>query len=151
MPIVELTSDDALLVENYGLHWLEMGIGTDDTRADWRAEAHRFLVDARKHAGLASFMAKVDGEPVGTACCHILPRAFPAFRKGDAARIGYVWGVYVRPEHRGIGVGAMLVSACMSHLKVSGCGRVLLHAGERSASLYGRMGFMPTEEYSAAL
>jgi hypothetical protein len=26
MPIIELTSDDALLVENYGRHWAEMGI-----------------------------------------------------------------------------------------------------------------------------
>lgn len=151
MLTVELTSDDALLIENYGLHWAEMGIGAADAREDWRSEARQFLTDARESSGLAAFMAKVDGNPVGTACCHIVPRAFPAFRKADAARLGYVWGVFVLPEHRGKGIGGMLVSACMAHLKSVGCGRVLLHSGERSAALYARMGFIPTDERSATI
>jgi GNAT superfamily N-acetyltransferase len=151
MAIIEPTSDHALLVENYGRHWLEMGIGVADVRGDWRSEAYRFLADARENSGLAAFMANVEGGPVGTACCHILPRAFPAFRKADAARIGYLWGVYVLPEHRRRGIGGMLVAACMAHLKSIGCGRALLHSGEGSAALYGRMGFKPTEELSATL
>jgi GNAT superfamily N-acetyltransferase len=69
----------------------------------------------------------------------------------DAQRLGYLWGVYVLPDLRGRGVGGTLVSACMAHLKSIGCGRVLLHAGERSAPLYERMGFKPTVELSAAL
>jgi GNAT superfamily N-acetyltransferase len=151
MASIELTSDDALLVENYGLHWLEMGIDAAEVRENWRGEARRFLVEARENSGLAAFSAMVGGVPVGTACCHIVPRAFPAFRKADAARVGYLWGVYVLPEHRGRGIGGMLVAACMAHLKSNGCGRVLLHAGERSAALYGRMGFTPTDEHSATL
>jgi hypothetical protein len=39
----------------------------------------------------------------------------------------------------------------MAHLKSIGCGRVLLHSGERSAALYGRMGFTPTDELAATL
>jgi ribosomal protein S18 acetylase RimI-like enzyme len=151
MAIIELTSDDALLVENYGLHWVEMGISAAEVRGDWRAEAHHFLVDAREKSGLAGFCALVEGQPVGTACCHIVPRAYPAFRTADADRVGYVWGVYVRPEHRGQGIGGMLVSACMSHLRNRGCARALLHAGERSSGLYKRLGFKPTDELSAAL
>ena len=69
MPTVELTSDDALLVENYGLHWLEMGIGAADPREDWRAEAHRFLSEAREKRDLAAFVAEIVGELAGTACC----------------------------------------------------------------------------------
>lgn len=151
MPTIELTSDDALLVENYGLHWAEMGVGAADIRGDWRSQAHRFLADAREKGDFAAFKATVAGVPVGTACCHIVPRAFPAFRHADAARQGYLWSVYVLPKHRGSGLGGMLVSACMAHLKSIGCERVLLHAGERSAALYGRMGFMPTDELSAPL
>lgn len=151
MAVVVPTLDNALLVEHYGFHWLEMGIPPRDVRKDWRAEAHRFLTAAREHQRLAAFVAEVEGEGVGTACCHIVPRAFPPFREADVARLGYLWGVYVKPEHRGKGIGGMLVSACMSHLKTIGCGRVLLHAGQRSAALYSRMGFKPTDELSAAL
>jgi GNAT superfamily N-acetyltransferase len=151
MATIEFTSDDAMLIENYGLHWLEMGMRSSEAGEDWRAEAIRFLVEARATSDLAAFSAMTGGVSVGTACCHIVPRAFPAFRKLDATRIGYVWGVYVLPEHRGIGIGGMLVAACMAHLKSIECGRVLLHAGERSAALYRRMGFMPTDELSASL
>jgi GNAT superfamily N-acetyltransferase len=151
MATIELTADDALLIENYGLHWLEMGIPFSEAREDWRAEASRFLVEARATSGLAAFTAVTGGASVGTACCHVVPRAFPAFRKLDAARTGYIWGVYVLPEHRGRGVGGMLVAACMAHLKAIECGRVLLHASERSAALYRRMGFSPTDELSATL
>jgi GNAT superfamily N-acetyltransferase len=151
MTIIELTSDDTLLVENYGLHWLAMGIEGGDARDNWRSEAQHFLEQAREHSGFAAFVAKVEGRPVGTACCHLVPRAFPAFRKADADRVGYVWGVFVRPEQRGRGIGELLVSACMSHLRARGCGRALLHAGERSVGLYGRMGFRPTGELAAVL
>lgn len=93
-----------------------------------------------------------DGQPpANLQCCYLVPRAYPAFRKIDAAQVGYVWGVYMCPEHRGRRVGEALVLACMSHLKSIGCGRVLLHAGERSAPLYRRMGFEPTDELSATL
>ena len=151
MPLIEPTDDDALLVEHYRLHWLEMGVGPEEARDDWRREAHRFLGEAREHQGLAAFAATTGGDVLGTACCHLTARTFPAFRKVDAPRIGYLWGVYVRPEHRGGGIGGLLVEACMSHLKSLGCGRVLLHAGERSAALYRRMGFTPTDELSAEL
>lgn len=148
---IELTDDDMLLVESYGLHWVEMGVGSDDIRPDWRAEAHRFLREARERSELAAFIAKADGNQAGTACCQIVPRTFPAYRRADAVRQGYLWGVYVVPEQRGKGIGGMLVSACMAHLKSIGCGRVLLHAGDRSAALYGRMGFVATDELGAAL
>jgi GNAT superfamily N-acetyltransferase len=151
MPQVELTSDDALLVEHYRLHWLEMGVGASDVRQDWHSEAHRFLREARAHQSLAAFVAMEEHQAAGTACCHFLSRTYPAFRKIDAAQVGYVWGVYVRPEHRGRRIGEALVLTCMSHLKSIGCGRVLLHAGERSAPLYRRMGFEPTDELSATL
>jgi GNAT superfamily N-acetyltransferase len=151
MTIIELTSDDTLLVENYGRHWQAMGIEAIDVRGDWRSEAQDFLEQAREQSGLAAFVAKVEGQPVGTACCHLVQRAFPAFRKADADLVGYVWGVFVRPEQRGRGIGGMLVSACMSHLRMSGCGRALLHAGDRSAALYRRMGFIPTDEFAAVL
>jgi GNAT superfamily N-acetyltransferase len=151
MALIELTTDDALLVENYRLHWLEMGIEASEVREDWSLEARHFIQEAREHNGFAGFVARTGNDAVGTACCHVTHRVFPAIRKVDAPLIGYLWGVYVRPQHRGQGLGEMLVSACMSHLKSLDCGRVLLHAGERSTPLYARMGFKPTDELSASL
>ncbi|MBK1661001.1 GNAT family N-acetyltransferase [Paracraurococcus ruber] len=149
---IEPTADDALLVEHYRLHWHEMGVAEDAARADWQAEARRFLREARARDGLAAFAARdAAGAVIGTACCHLMPRAFPAFRQGDADRIGYVWGLYVRPGARGRGVGGALVGRCVSHLKGLGCGRVLLHAGARSAPLYRRLGFSPTHELAMPL
>jgi GNAT superfamily N-acetyltransferase len=151
MPLIEFTTDDALLVEHYRLHWLEMGIGSNEVRDDWRSEAFCFLREAREQKGFGAFAARKGDDVLGTACCQITQRTFPPFRKVDARLLGYLWGVYVRPEHRGRGLGGLLVKACMSHLKSVGCGRVLLHAGERSNALYSRMGFRPTDELSAPL
>jgi ribosomal protein S18 acetylase RimI-like enzyme len=151
MTTIELTHDDALLVENYGRHWADMGVDGDQARDDWRAEAQRFLQDARKNSSLAAFLAREGDDPVGTAICHVVRGVFPPFRKADATHHGYIWGVYVVPHLRGRGVGGMLVSACMGHLKDIGCRCVLLHAGGRSATLYRRLGFRPTDELSALL
>jgi hypothetical protein len=81
MTVIELTSDDTLLVENYGRHWQAMGIEAIDVRGDWRSEAQDFLKQAREQSGLAAFVAKVEGQPVGTACCHLVQRAFQLSEK----------------------------------------------------------------------
>lgn len=151
MPQVEATTDDALLVEHYRLHWLDMGLAPAEIREDWAAEAFRFLRDARAGGSFAAFVAKEADTPIGSACCQLTPRRFPVFGIADAPRIGYLWGVYVRPGFRGRGIGTALVKACTDHLRSIGCGRVMLHAADRSAPLYGRLGFVPTEELAAPL
>jgi hypothetical protein len=65
-------------------------------------------------------------------------------RDGPALRIS-------RPSGAAVRATGHFVPACTSHLIAIGCGRVLLHAGERSAPLYARMGFTPTDELSASL
>lgn len=151
MHLIEPTTDDTLLVNHYRLHWTEIGIHEDDIRSDWREEAFRFIRVARSRDGFSAFVAKENGLSIGTACCQLAPRVFPAFRKVDATRIGYIWGLYVTPKHRFRGVGEELVTTCMSHLRTLGCGRVMLHASERSATLYKRLGFEPTEELVSVL
>ena len=88
---------------------------------------------------------------MGGACCHLVERAYPAFRVADARVVGYLWGVYVEPSSRGRGLGAALVRACLGHLSARGCGRALLHAGEQSRPLYERLGFERTDELSLVL
>jgi GNAT superfamily N-acetyltransferase len=143
--IVE-TANDELLVDFYRRHWLNMGIDESAVAPEWRAAALEFIANARSGNSFAGFVAVEGDEPVGGACCHVVARAYPAFLAADAARIGYVWGVYVRPGRRGRGIGSALVGACVSRLVGIGCGRVLLHAGDRSRPLYQRLGFRPTDE-----
>ncbi len=145
------TEDDLLLAEFYHRHWLDMGLPQEDALPDWQARALAFIAQARAHRAFAGFVASDTGEPIGSACCHIVERAYPAFRRADAPILGYVWGVYVQPTHRGAGIGARLVRACLDHLVAQGCGRALLHAGDRSRPLYQRLGFQPTDELARSL
>lgn len=145
-PFIVPSTDDALLAAFYHRHWREMGIGPAETRADWRELALGFLAEARQAGGFAGFVAWRGSEPIGSACARPMPAAYPAFRQADALRVGYVWGLYVAPAERAQGLGRRLVEACVAHLTAEGCGRILLHAGLRSASLYARLGFSATGE-----
>jgi GNAT superfamily N-acetyltransferase len=145
------TQDDGLLAEYYGRHWIEMGTAPADAAPDWRERALAFIAEARVGRSFRGFVALDGGRPVGGAGCHMVERAFPAFRTTDAEAVGYVWGVYVEPAVRGRGAGATLVRACLAHLSALGCGRALLHAGERSRPLYERLGFTATDELAVAL
>ena len=144
------TADDQLLASFYRRHWLEQGIPAGDAAPDWRAQALAFFRTARAEHALAAFTAVGRGAnedgPLGCACCHRVPRVYPAFRVSDAREVGYVWNVYVEPRARGRGIGAALVRACIAHLASLGCDRVLLHAGERARPLYERLGFEATDE-----
>lgn len=150
-PLIAPSADDALLIEFYRRHWLEMGVGPAETRADWRELALAFLTEARQAGGFAGFVVRRDGIALGSACARPMPAAYPAFRDVDAVRVGYVWGLYVEPAERGQGLGRRLVEACLAHLAAQGCGRALLHAGPRSLPLYARLGFSETGEMALKL
>lgn len=141
---VEQTEDDALLARHYRLHWSELE--NWQMRPDWEERFHAFLSEARRKQLFQAFAANADGAIVSTACCHEVGRVFPPFRDFDADRLGYVWSVYVGQEHRNRGVGRALVIAALNHLRAIGCGRILLHTGDRSRPLYERIGFFPTDE-----
>ena len=149
--VIAETDDDALLADYYHQHWLAMGLAPADVAPDWREGALAFIAGARRGRAFAGFVARDAGRPVGGACCHLVERAYPAFRAGDARVVGYVWGVYVEPSSRARGLGAALVRACLGHLSARGCGRALLHAGEQSRPLYERLGFEATDELALVL
>lgn len=138
--------EDGLLADFYHRHWLDMGLPAEEVAPDWRAQALDFIAAARRENGFTGFVARRAGQPLGGACCHHVARAYPRFRASDAARTGYVWGLYVVPACRGRGIGTALVRACLDHLAAQGCGRVLLHSGDRSRPVYERLGFAATGE-----
>jgi len=143
---VAQTAEDHRLVDFFRRHWLDMGVREQDIAPDWHARALAFISSARMHQAFAGFIAHLHGEPVGGACCQMADRVYPAFLSTDPLLVGYVWGVYVTPAHRGHGIGATLVQSCTDYLASQGCERVLLHAGQKSRPLYSRLGFQPTDE-----
>lgn len=56
---------------------------------------------------------------------------------------GYLANLYVRPEHRGSGLGGELVDACTAYADEHAFARVVLSPSALSVPLYARHGFEP--------
>jgi GNAT superfamily N-acetyltransferase len=59
---------------------------------------------------------------------------------------GYLGNMYVRPEHRGHGVGRQLLDALVHHAEGAGFERIVLSPTERSVPFYQRAGFGPADQ-----
>ena len=60
----------------------------------------------------------------------------------DHANFGWLADVYVDRDHRGRGVGRLLVDGVMEHLEPIGLSRILL-ATRDAHEVYARVGFEP--------
>jgi len=115
----------------------------------WVDEPCCFTTFAAELAGLPGeygapsgrlFLALEDGLPAGCA----------AFRRIDARR-GEMKRLYVRPMHRGRGLGRRLATAVIEAARASGCELLLLDTLPKMASaiaLYGALGFVRRGAYS---
>lgn len=93
-----------------------------------------------------AWFAEANQVPVGMAWLAVIHRV-PG--PGRWRRLsGNLQSVYVLPEHRGSGTGALLVQAVIGHARDLGLGYIAVHPSERSYSLYRRHGF---EESSGVL
>jgi GNAT superfamily N-acetyltransferase len=63
----------------------------------------------------------------------------------DGATFGWVCDVFVVPDHRGSGVGKLLMDAVMAHPDLQGLRNVML-ATRDAHGLYARYGFAPLAE-----
>jgi GNAT superfamily N-acetyltransferase len=80
-----------------------------------------------------------EGEPIGMAFLHLvdkIPNPVP-----EPEQLGYITSVYVRPDHRGGGVGAALLDAALDECRARGLDTIVLWPSARSRSLYERRGF----------
>jgi len=97
-------------------------------------ETHR-----RSHA---AFVAHLERQVVGMAWVALVPRV-P--RPGATTRLSAdVQSVFVRPEHRGRGIGSALVETAAEHATGLGALRVTVHSGRKAVPLYERLGFEST-------
>jgi GNAT superfamily N-acetyltransferase len=87
------------------------------------------------HRGCRPLIARVGGEVVGTGV---------ATKYG---RSGWIGHVFVRPDHRGRGLGTALTAAALAWLQAAGCESILLAATDAGRHLYERLGFVVDSNY----
>ncbi|GAB3758115.1 hypothetical protein GCM10028864_43030 [Microlunatus parietis] len=81
---------------------------------------------------------------VGMAWVALVPRV-P--RPGKLNRLSAdIQSVFVRPEHRGQGIGSALVEAATAHALRLGALHVTVHSGRRAVPVYERLGFVSSPE-----
>lgn len=139
-------ADTGVLAESFREMWLEIGWSSEALRGDWREVVDVFVERARAQGDFAAFVGELGGEIVGTAACQVFSGLYPEIRRTDLHREGYIWGVYVRPDHRRLGLATRLTRAALEHLDALGCTRVRLHASAEGEPVYRAMGFGDTNE-----
>jgi GNAT superfamily N-acetyltransferase len=131
--------DDALSLAGLRRAWVEEQHGgsvddpgfDDDFLAWWGREQHRRV----------TWLAEDGNRSIGMLNLTIFERMPSPGR--DAARWGYLANLYVRTDHRGQGVGARLLDACVGYADDEGFVRVVLNPSHLSVPLYLRAGFEP--------
>jgi GNAT superfamily N-acetyltransferase len=96
-------------------------------------------------AFVETFMAEVDGEPVGFAL------AFPTFSTFRGQPGLYLEDLYVKPEHRGKGIGKALLAKLAKLARDRGFGRLewsVLDWNEPSIGFYRSLGARPLDEWT---
>jgi len=86
-----------------------------------------------------TWVAEAAAEPVGMLNMLVFTRMPSPGR--PLSQWGYVANVYVRPEHRGNGLGRRLLDAATAHADDHGFARLVLSPSPRSVRLYERAGF----------
>lgn len=109
---------------------------------DYEALVARILADfvqAFDPAREAAWVAELDGRVVGSIF----------LVRGDAPDVGKLRLLYVEPDTRGRGVGAMLVEACVERARAVGYGRLELWTNSilvAARRIYQRAGFVLIDE-----
>lgn len=99
---------------------------------------------AQQHSHVA-YVARTDGpELVGMAWVALVPRV-P--RPGKLSRLSAdIQSVFVRPEHRGLGIGSALVEAATAYALRLGALHVTVHSGRQAVPVYERLGFVSSPQ-----
>jgi len=111
--------------------------GGEPRAADVKA---RLCDDMAARPAVASFIAWLDGTPVGLVNC---VEGFSTFKSRPLMNIH---DLAVLPSHRGMGVGQVLMQAAQTHAQARGCCKLTLEVltgNERALRSYEQFGFEP--------
>ena len=107
----------------------------------------RLCDDLAARSDVASFIAWLDGQPVGLVNC------IEGYSTFKARPLMNIHDIAVLPGHRGAGVGQALLSAAEAHARTRGCCKLTLEVltGNGPAlRSYARFGFAPYQLDPAA-
>lgn len=77
-------NDDSVTTKHFYEMWLGMSYPADKLRSDFEQQTLNFISDARETKQYRSFIAEVDGHPVGTVCCQLFMGLYPlVFMESD--------------------------------------------------------------------
>ena len=93
----------------------EMAAQVWETDASSLIEEFKAFLNDRESA---VFLCRKDGNPIGFAQCQLRHDYVEGTKTSP---VGYLEGIYVKPEHRKQGYGKQLVAACESWAKTQGC------------------------------
>ena len=73
--------DDELTAKFCVAQWTGMGFAEEDLLPDATNRTLRFVREARRDLQFTSFVAEVEGTPVGSACCQLFAGLYPLIFK----------------------------------------------------------------------
>ena len=103
-------------------------------------EAARAVLNRRREQGIRTYVARFDGETVGTASL-IVEQKF--IHQGGL--VGHIEDVSTRSGFERRGIGKMLVEHAVAEAWKLGCYKVILCSEEANQPFYERCGFRPHE------
>ena len=119
------------------------GHDPDVTNPGWRERYEAFYCDKISRGLAALFVAEVDDKPVGVAGVYLLKN-----HRSDifGFQSAYVSNVWVQPDQRKRGIASALTRMTIEWSRAKGCEVVRLRSSAMARSVYGAIGFRPSEE-----
>jgi GNAT superfamily N-acetyltransferase len=144
-------ADDDTLVRHYLAVWESYGTPEEHYYSDAPARVRAFIQDTRLKLGLGVFVATVHNVAVGSVACQLQSSPYPDVVMPEHRRYGYIWSVFVEPDHRKRGIAQALVESALGHLRSIGCTKAVLHSSDAGKQLYAQIGFQPASEMRLVL
>lgn len=97
--------EDRLLARHFYRMWRDNGVAEEQLAGDWERRVLDFVEAARVAYRYCAFVAEQDGAGIlGSAGCQVFGGLYPDILAPALRRYGYLWGVYVEPDHRRRGI-----------------------------------------------
>lgn len=141
----QITEDEVIARHFYQL-WIDNQVPATDIHPDWQAMILQFMQQARQELQFQSFVATIGPQIVGSVSCQLFAGLYPLILADRHRKYGYIWNVYVEPDHRRQGLAKQLTQLAIDYLKSLHCTRIILHASPSGKPLYEQLGFTPSNE-----
>lgn len=122
----------------------ELSMPDSDMPADWKTRAVDYF-QRRHDAGELCWFFALDGQIIVGSACGFVKDGYPSEMLTNR-KIGYIAGVYVKPDWRRNGIARAVTQAAVDWLWNIGCARIDLHAAVHARPIYEAMGFIASNE-----